>query len=109
VLALLCQSAGAVASQSADAVMNAENRSMGNLLQPAIYGENFRSRLGLSSIPFEADALTLVSMANSDKQATTAVHEDAPDDLRRKEHALCFDRRDVAWVDVSHSGGNPRP
>src|ERR1700730_7270487 len=32
-----------------------------------------------------------------------------PDDLRRKEHALCFDHRDVAWVDVSCSGAAPRP
>jgi hypothetical protein len=38
----------------------------------------------------------LISMANSEKRATTAVPEDAPDDLRRKEHALCFDHRDVA-------------
>jgi len=32
-----------------------------------------------------------------------------PDDLRRKEHALCVDHRDVAWVDVSCSGAAPRP
>ena len=50
-------------------------------------------------------------IAGSRKSRCNAVHEyeDAPDDLRRREHAMDSDCRDVAWIDASCSGGTNRP